>query len=438
MLLIFLANSLVLVSNHLTMVKVQPFVHQRLSTLDGQIRLVRMVSAADNERKDILDHNPIHCSIDIYDFDVIVDDFGDFARCSIRGPTREVTYTALSYTWGEENSLQAILVNDRPFNIRASLYQFLELWRAQDDSGGLLWVDQLCIDQEDLNERSQQVQLMSTIYANAKEVHAWLGPATEYSTEGLELLNRYQTDEYHDAIGHGPGPVFSSASRSAVLGLQQLLSRTYWTRLWIVQEVYLARVLVLRCGSDIVHLLLNKKNIDNFCFEIKHALRGPHEDCWHCGLAPGPSAFFVIRDRVLREKASPWKMSYMGLRQALDYYAERSCSEPRDRIFGLQACVGPQSRITVDYTKTVSTLLHEIAQKLRFGGGNGSIFQIAGTLIKLQQLWGLNQADKTSLRNLLLRWKWKERHVDPFTIVTRDPGEWSLWLDDEYPSSSDW
>jgi hypothetical protein len=416
----------------------QPFVHQPLSAPNRQIRLVRMAGAGDNGPKDILDHNPIRCSIDIYDIDVIVDGFGHVTGCSIRCPREQVTYTALSYTWGKEHPLQAIVVNDRSFNIRTSLYQFLELWRAQDDSGGLLWVDQLCIDQGDLNERSQQVQLMSAIYAKAKEVHAWLGPATEYSTEGLELLNRYQTNEYHNPMNHGPGPVFSSASRSAVLGLQQLLSCTYWTRLWVVQEVYLARVLVLRCGSDSVHVFLNQKNIDAFCFEIKHAVRGPHEDCWHCWMAPGPSAFFVIRDRVLRRKTLRRRQSYMSLRQALDYYAERNCSEPRDRIFGLQACVRPESRITVDYTKTASTLLHEVAQKLRFGGGHGSISQIASTLIKLQQLLGLNQTDEASLKALLIRWKWKERHVDPFTVATRDPGEWSLWLDDGYPSSSDW
>jgi hypothetical protein len=165
------------------MMDVQPFVHQPLSAPNRQIRLVRMVGAGDNGREDILDHNPIRCSVDVYDIDVIVDDFG-VTGCSIRCPREQVTYTALSYTWGEEHPLQAILVNDRSFNIRTSLYQFLEIWRAQDDSGGLLWVDQLCIDQEDLNERSQQVQLMSPIYAEAKEVHAWLGPATEYSTEG--------------------------------------------------------------------------------------------------------------------------------------------------------------------------------------------------------------------------------------------------------------
>ena len=83
-------------------------------------------------------------------------------------------YSALSYTWGDASRTREILINRKPMTVRLNLYQFLEVFQAKHQNEWL-WVDQICIDQQDTFERNSQVQLMSEIYRNAFEVKdlAW-------------------------------------------------------------------------------------------------------------------------------------------------------------------------------------------------------------------------------------------------------------------------
>jgi hypothetical protein len=88
-------------------------------------------------------------------------------------------YEALSYVWGDENSSEYIcLTNDNEphsdiicsrFHIKPNLYKALERLRLKDKQR-TIWVDAICINQEDLRERASQVLLMREIYANARQV----------------------------------------------------------------------------------------------------------------------------------------------------------------------------------------------------------------------------------------------------------------------------
>ena len=79
-------------------------------------------------------------------------------------------YVALSYVWGEESSDDPILYLDgHPLQIRASLWQALEELTTHVNPIRL-WVDQICIDQNNEKEKEQQVQLMSRMYARAQRV----------------------------------------------------------------------------------------------------------------------------------------------------------------------------------------------------------------------------------------------------------------------------
>jgi hypothetical protein len=83
------------------------------------------------------------------------------------------TYVALSYAWGRDDPTHRILIDDETIMVRQNLYEFLLECRHCD----AIWIDALCINQQDNAERSLQVQMMGRIYSSAQVVWAWLGPA---------------------------------------------------------------------------------------------------------------------------------------------------------------------------------------------------------------------------------------------------------------------
>jgi hypothetical protein len=82
-------------------------------------------------------------------------------------------YHALSYEWGPAGREEEILLNGRPIKIRKNLHGFLSIWCVDDVR--MLWVDALCIDQNDVKERNRQVAMMGDIYKTATSVILWLG-----------------------------------------------------------------------------------------------------------------------------------------------------------------------------------------------------------------------------------------------------------------------
>ncbi|KAG4293606.1 hypothetical protein FPRO06_00191 [Fusarium proliferatum] len=85
-------------------------------------------------------------------------------------------YEALSYVWGPPNRTKTIKCNGQDFTITDGLETALRRLRLPGKSRHI-WIDQICIDQDSIAERSEQVSIMRHIYSNAEIVNAWLGPA---------------------------------------------------------------------------------------------------------------------------------------------------------------------------------------------------------------------------------------------------------------------
>src|SRR5437667_4187491 len=83
-------------------------------------------------------------------------------------------YETISYVWGQPNRCHEIICNGCRLGLTASLHDFLRRVR-QPNRQRRLWADQICIDQESDEERSQQIQFMNRIYKNASHVLVWLG-----------------------------------------------------------------------------------------------------------------------------------------------------------------------------------------------------------------------------------------------------------------------
>ncbi len=92
------------------------------------------------------------------------------------------SHETISYVWGNGTGVQQILICDRGIEravkLTANLYEGLVRLRLPDVKR-IIWVDQICIDQENLKERGHQVQFMNQLYRDAEHVLVWLGPDTE-------------------------------------------------------------------------------------------------------------------------------------------------------------------------------------------------------------------------------------------------------------------
>lgn len=127
---------------------------------------------------------------------------GDAIQCEIFSLSLDSApaYEALSYTWGSIDDKQTITLSGAPFEITQNLYAALLELRSQPtnvdsdqqisavSSYRLFWIDAICINQEDVEERSSQVQMMWSIYEKAAAVRVWLGEASDDSDLGMEMI----------------------------------------------------------------------------------------------------------------------------------------------------------------------------------------------------------------------------------------------------------
>jgi hypothetical protein len=115
-------------------------------------------------------------------------------ECSIVNAmlTDSLRFTALSYVWGDANVTEEITVNESPFAVSTNLASALRHVRATDVRVVMdaVWVDAICINQNDILEKNHQVRLMGSIYSSATLVVGWLGPETDDSARALDLVYR--------------------------------------------------------------------------------------------------------------------------------------------------------------------------------------------------------------------------------------------------------
>lgn len=89
----------------------------------------------------------------------------------------------------------------------------------------LVWIDALCINQQDKDERATQVRLMGQIYSGATSIAIWIGPEYEESALAMQLLGKVAENTVE--------PEYIKSTRDAdSLALFNLFKRGYWKRLW--------------------------------------------------------------------------------------------------------------------------------------------------------------------------------------------------------------
>lgn len=137
--------------------------------------------------------------------------------------------------------------------------------REEDGAEKRIWIDAICINQDDVDEKSAQVSLMDVIYSRASFVIAWLGPAdrhTEAGVRALNILSRH-ADNFHkshiEPFSGRDEKSYTDAGMPLISpeewrGLSSLYQRQWFRRSWIVQEAVLPDTLIVYCGSHMLDI----------------------------------------------------------------------------------------------------------------------------------------------------------------------------------------
>lgn len=164
---------------------------------------------------------------------------------SVARLTSKLKFEALSYTWGEDTRQREILLDGKPFMVSENLWLALQELPLLTEAR-VLWIDFICINQNDVYEKNHQVKKMGEIYSSASRVVAWLGEADEFSDPLFTSLNK--PDFQDGSSKNSTGDEVTWVKYWA----EKLNGRNYWTRLWIIQELGLASEILVACGSKSV------------------------------------------------------------------------------------------------------------------------------------------------------------------------------------------
>ena len=166
-------------------------------------------------------------------------------------------YEAISYVWGDPTDTCDLICSGQRLTITKSLYSALCGFRLASQKR-TLWADAICINQGDLKERNAQVSIMDKIYSQARQVLIWLGVETDYDSEALDIVSRLETllppaPPTLGEIAKLSTPHFylrmvNSIPLSSWKQIACLLSKPWFQRVWIIQEVLMARSALLFNG----------------------------------------------------------------------------------------------------------------------------------------------------------------------------------------------
>lgn len=175
-------------------------------------------------------------------------------------------FEAVSYVWGSTEDPAHILIGKvgrKTLAVTQNLAEALPYFRYIDKPR-VLWIDAICVDQQNLPERGQQVKRMAAIYSKAAQVLVWLGPQSDDSPLVFDLIENIAKHVKIDEITTGLVAISNevvwadttlplSLTETEAFALYTFIHRPWFERLWVWQEVKLATssVLVL-CGNKII------------------------------------------------------------------------------------------------------------------------------------------------------------------------------------------
>lgn len=322
-------------------------------------------------------------------------------RLSDKLSNKEIpVYEPLSYTWQDDNTVQpcddTIADGVPPLLFLSDSGHFLELTsnlaRAlcsvrKPETERTIWVDSICVNQDDTAERSRQVDRMKDIYAKAFTVLVYLGRESTQgdssSSTAMALLRQphrlggvYHRNQREKTQGESSSSKVKSLFRQPYrlrdlhhlnqrerTSLKLLFGRRYFQRTWIVQEVALAKTLEFYCGPDISH--------------VSEVVGKPLDAIFGCRISPP----WLRHSRQTMEELSndSTKSQAEQILSLLFDTAQCNCKDDRDRIFALFSLpkVSDKERLKTDYSLSTPQVYTGISAYLATNGFLWSVLILA-------------------------------------------------------------
>lgn len=247
-------------------------------------------------------------------------------------------YSALSYAWGQPQYGRSIILEGKVATLRETLWIALFYLRSRTECL-TIWVDALCIDQGNVQERNSQVARMGQIYGAAEQVIVWLGLPSEDSYAALRL---FQSSELLDSKKD------SENMENEWRSVEDICLRPYWKRLWIVQEVVRAVKITVQCGTTTIGWNELSDGLESFYNRATTA-----ED----------SKIEILRGVLrLAHHRKQYHHSGCGLIQLLETFGNCVCFDPRDKVYGLLGLANDCELDTVaaDYNKSTAEVFEDM------------------------------------------------------------------------------
>ncbi|KAF7534505.1 hypothetical protein G7054_g6170 [Neopestalotiopsis clavispora] len=309
-----------------------------------------------------------------------------------------VRYAALSYVWGDtETELMEVEINGFPFLVMQNLYKGLKslLRIIGGNDPPWLWADAICIDQSNQIERTWQVAQMHDIYTRADPVYMLLGSGSKKIYRAMDFIASVgprfvasgileksvwpSEEEVKEFVDFDLGflqlvyeliideRLYPSTTEGKIIlaGILELLRKDYWHRIWIIQEVTLAKTAILTCGDQSVSL----DHFEGIVYATRYC-RSMIDRCRDRGLGEtrakwkgftwtmGGTESRMLPLAIRRQNGKePIQLVNILLQASMPPHRPwYSASDSRDLVFALLGIVSDSNRLglSVDYSRTTA------------------------------------------------------------------------------------
>jgi hypothetical protein len=325
-------------------------------------------------------------------------------------------FEALSYEWGPALPNVQIMMNGRSISVRENLWWALRHLQL-DGRSRVIWIDALCINQQNMAERNHQVAQMGQIYRAATRCVAWIGrerivhesSQVDYCEPAMEFIKKCQSRSGIERVDYSKG--LSSQGRQEHDSLEFFCRRRYWSRLWIIQEILLPSVVTVQCGThevswrDLGHVFNNLTAFVHASYQFSISSSAPFRLNQQIKSNAGGYSSTRI-DGFIPPKLADLVLQFKGAQ----------CEDPRDTVFGLlslaQSCC--RDAVQADYSKSPeqicnTLLIHQITHHPPEISGSKSldiaadIQELCQTIVFRPKQGGISRADDTSIASASMK-----------------------------------
>lgn len=325
-------------------------------------------------------------------------------------------YYAISYVYGNPATVDTVLVNGDEAKVNHNCWHALNQVRS-NDSAGLFWVDSLCINQSDLAEKSLQVHRIAAIFSNAHEVWACFGAASDDSDFFLRTLTSFPEADHHATTFADRSDDLQRRTINWLIALgddfgrfaaalKAFGSRTFFTRMWIYQEVFLASNMKMIFGSEAANMQA-LKDITEVCSSLMMSYRPQSEYDYKdaqlqlnellrendllvtIGHDNDLSALRLLVSQLQAGDRTGKVIRFgdvNGIVQIQHRITRLRCQDPRDKIFAIINLFGPTCGIKPDYAVSCFELALRVLSEYATGENDRHCVELAAYLCENLQL----------------------------------------------------